>query len=131
MVMNRRNFISGLTALIGAQALEQIPGNRVWSFPSKIVIKRPVLREIHAGPGRIDMLNVMRFHPGMLVDVYSSAGSIRGTFKITSVEGCGLGYEPFGHDLNPERGDMIIKSDLSNLIYHQDQNPNWHGLSRH
>lgn len=37
--MNRRNFITGIGALVGGLALDKaIPFNRVWSFPSKIVI---------------------------------------------------------------------------------------------
>lgn len=40
MQLDRRNFLRGLGALVGGVALEQaIPFNRVWSFPSKVVIK--------------------------------------------------------------------------------------------
>lgn len=37
--MNRRNFLTGLATLIGGVAIESaIPFNRVYSFPSNIVI---------------------------------------------------------------------------------------------
>lgn len=37
--MNRRNFLSGLATLIGGVAIEAaIPFNRVYSFPSKVVV---------------------------------------------------------------------------------------------
>lgn len=40
--MNRRGFLQRLGALVGGVALEQaIPFNRVWSFPSQIVIPKP------------------------------------------------------------------------------------------
>lgn len=39
MPFTRRKFLGGLTALIGGLALEEaIPFNRVWSFPTKIVV---------------------------------------------------------------------------------------------
>lgn len=39
--MNRRNFITSIGALVGGLALDKaIPFNRVWSFPSKIVIPK-------------------------------------------------------------------------------------------
>jgi hypothetical protein len=41
--MNRRNFLSLFSAGVAGLALEQaIPLGRVWSFPKKIVIARPV-----------------------------------------------------------------------------------------
>lgn len=37
--MNRRSFLTGLASLIGGVAVaEAIPFNRVWSFPSNIII---------------------------------------------------------------------------------------------
>lgn len=41
--MNRRNFITSIGALVGGLALDKaIPFNRVWSFPSKIVIPKKI-----------------------------------------------------------------------------------------
>ena len=40
--MNRRSFLRFLPAAVGGLALaEAIPFNRVWSFPSKIVLSKP------------------------------------------------------------------------------------------
>ena len=40
--MNRRGFLAFLPALVGGVAVSQaIPFNRVWSFPSKIVLSKP------------------------------------------------------------------------------------------
>lgn len=39
LMMNRRNFLAGISALVGGLAVnEAIPFGRVWSFPSKIVV---------------------------------------------------------------------------------------------
>ena len=41
--MQRRHFLSGIASLVGGIALERaIPFNRVWSFPSNIVVMRPI-----------------------------------------------------------------------------------------
>lgn len=40
--MNRRGFLASLGMLVGGLALEEaIPFNRVWSFPSKVVVTAP------------------------------------------------------------------------------------------
>lgn len=41
MNANRRQFITGLTSLIGGVAIQDaIPLGRVWSFPSKIILAK-------------------------------------------------------------------------------------------
>lgn len=58
--MDRRSFLRGIGLLAGAAALEQIPGNRVWSFPKKIVcVNRwdemvPITHEYMIVPLRMD-----------------------------------------------------------------------------
>lgn len=72
--MNRRNFLSLLSAGIAGIALEQaIPLGRVWSFPKEIVVPR--FRALDIGDVVIlsEFLMTGYFEPFIITDVYESA----------------------------------------------------------
>jgi len=106
--MNRRNFLSLLTAGVAGIALDQaIPLGRVWSFPKKIVVPtslywQPYLESLGAYTERMDVEWHKRFTIGSTLRVrYPQRFIIRDSIfdPVTSCETITL----IPADLPPDR----------------------------
>lgn len=99
--MNRRNFLSGLGALVGGLALEQaVPLGRVWSFPTDLV--GAVRRKIDEGPS-IGIRMIRAYDPltdmmPMRLDVAFGYWKI----KAVSIEEMRQMYPPSGRVLQTD-----------------------------